>query len=203
MSSSQGTYLFWLAGRSAGIVAMVMVTASVILGLAMAARVIAPKRRRGAAASHEHIALVALGAVAAHGAFLAFDPWLKAGVSGILIPGSIAYRPLWTSMGIVAGYLMLLLGLSFYVRRRIGPPLWRKLHRLMIVVYAMALGHSLGSGTDAALPAFRYAMLASALPVVVLFALRFTRPRRAVKSELPSNVTQLPTKAAVEATEAA
>ena len=157
---------------------MVMVTASVLLGLAMAARVIPRKRRRGAAQAHEHVALVALGAIAAHGVFLLLDPTLRAGFSGVLVPGSLAYRPLWTSLGIVAGYLSVLLGLSFYVRRRVGPRLWRKLHRLMIVVYALALAHTLGSGTDAAIPAFRYAMLATAVPVVALFALRFTRPPR-------------------------
>ena len=203
MSASGGTYLWWLAGRSAGIVAMVMVTASVLLGLGMAARVIPRKRRRGASEAHEHVALVALGAIAAHGLFLLFDPTLKAGIAGIMVPGSLTYRPLWTSLGIVAGYLAVLLGLSYYVRRRVGPRLWRKLHRLMIVVYALALAHTLGSGTDAAIPAFRYAMLASAVPVVALFALRFTRPRRPVRKAAvrPIGCTQVAGARAAEVAE--
>lgn len=52
-------------------------------------------------------------------------------------------------MGIIAGYLAAIFGLSFYVRRRIGPRLWRRVHRLVIIVYVLALAHVLGAGTDA------------------------------------------------------
>ena len=50
----------------------------------------------------------------------------------------MAYRPLWTGLGIIGGYLAALLGLSFYARRRIGARLWRKAHRLTVVVYVLA-----------------------------------------------------------------
>ena len=61
----------------------------------------------------------------------------------------MAYKPLFTGLGIIGGYLAAILGLSFYVRRRIGPRLWRKAHQLTIVVYALAVVHTLGAGTDA------------------------------------------------------
>lgn len=170
-------YVWWLAGRSAGLVAMLLVTLSVILGLAMAARVLPARRRRGAIALHQHLALIGLGAIAAHGLLLALDPWLKAGPKGILVPFAIGYRPLWTGLGIIGGYLAAILGLSFYVRRRLGPGLWRRMHRFTVVVYVLALAHALGSGTDASIPAVRYGMLASTLPVLFLFALRLQRGR--------------------------
>lgn len=170
-------YVWWLAGRSAGLVAMALITLSVILGLAMAARAIPARRRRGAVALHQHLALIALGAIAAHGLLLALDPWLKAGAKGILVPFAIGYRPLWTGLGIIGGYLAAILGLSFYVRRRIGAGLWRRMHRFTVIVYVLALAHALGSGTDASIPAVRYAMLASTLPVLFFFALRLQRSR--------------------------
>ena len=77
----------------------------------------------------------------------------------------------------MAGYLAAILALSFYVRRRIGVRLWRRMHRFTVVVYVLALGHSLGSGTDASIPLVRDAMLASTLPVLFLFALRLQRTR--------------------------
>ncbi len=176
MSAAPSTYVWWLAGRSAGVVAMLLVTASVVLGLAMAAKLVPLHRRRDAVKLHEHLALMSLGAIGAHGALLAADPWLKAGWSGILVPFTIGYRPLWTGLGIVAGYLAAMLGLSFYARRHIGARLWRRLHRLTVVVYVLGLAHALGSGTDASLAPVRYAMLASAVPVAALFAMRL-RPR--------------------------
>jgi sulfoxide reductase heme-binding subunit YedZ len=172
-----GNYVWWLAGRSAGLVAMLLIAASVILGLAMAARVISPRRRRDAVRLHQHLALLSLGAIAAHGLLLAADPWLKAGAKGILVPFAIGYRPLWTGLGVLGGYLAAVLGLSFYVRRRIGTRLWRRMHRFTVIVYVLSLVHALGSGTDASIPLVRYAMLSSAVPVLFLFALQRVRAR--------------------------
>lgn len=176
--SSPGNYVWWLAGRSAGMVAMLLIAGSVILGLAMAAKAIPPRWRRDAMQMHQHIALLGLGAIAAHGLLLAADPWLKAGAKGILVPFAIGYRPVWTGLGIIGGYLAVILGLSFYARRRIGARLWRKMHRFTVVVYVLSLIHALGAGTDASIPVVRYAMLASTLPVLFLFALRLQRSGR-------------------------
>jgi sulfoxide reductase heme-binding subunit YedZ len=183
--AAPANYVWWLAGRSAGFVAMALITCSVILGLAMAARAIPTKRRRDAVRLHQHLALIALGAIAAHGLFLAADPWLKVGVKGIVVPFAIGYRPLWTGLGIVGAYLAAILALSFYVRKRIGVRLWRRMHRFTVVVYVLSLVHSLGSGTDASIPLVRDAMLASTLPVLFLFALRLLRSRERAASAPP------------------
>jgi sulfoxide reductase heme-binding subunit YedZ len=182
-------YVWWLAGRSAGVVALLLLTASVIVGLAMAARVLPPRLRREAVPVHQHLSLLALGAIGAHGLLLAADPWLKAGVTGITVPFALGYRPLWSGLGIIGGYLAAIFVLSFYVRRRIGGRLWRRMHRFTVVAYVLSLAHALGSGTDASIPLVRYAMLASALPVAVLLGLRIAASRaparRAAKPGAP------------------
>ncbi len=175
--ASPANYIWWLAGRSAGTVALALVTCSVLLGLAMAAKVVPARHKREAVRVHEHLALMGIAAIAAHGALLFADPWLKAGVTGITVPFAISYRPLWTGLGIIGGYLAAALGLSFYVRKRLGARLWRRLHRLTVLVYALGLAHTLGSGTDAQIPVVRYALLCSVLPVLFLFALRVQRER--------------------------
>ncbi len=175
MSAAPSSYVWWLAGRSAGMVAMALVTGSVILGLGMAARSIPRRWRRDAMSLHQHLALLSLGAIAAHGMLLALDPWLRAGATGVLVPFAIAYRPVWTGLGILGGYLAVILGLSFYVRKKIGARLWRRMHRFTVVVYVLSLAHALGAGTDAAIPAVRWTMLASVLPVLFLLVLRLQR----------------------------
>jgi sulfoxide reductase heme-binding subunit YedZ len=84
----------------------------------------------------------------------------------------MSYRPVFTGLGIVAGYLAVLLGLSFYARRLVGARRWRKLHRLMVVVYGLALAHAIGAGTDRATPWLRTAVIATAVPLIPLLALR-------------------------------
>jgi methionine sulfoxide reductase heme-binding subunit len=184
--AAPANYVWWLAGRSAGMVAMLLVAGSVILGLAIAARVIPARRRGEAVRLHQHLAMLSLGAIAAHGALLAADPWLKAGAKGIVVPFAIGYRPLWTGVGTLGGYLAAILGLSFYVRRRIGARLWRRMHRFTVVVYVLALAHALGSGTDTSIAAVRYAMLVSVLPVLFLFALRVQRSRARASAAAPA-----------------
>jgi methionine sulfoxide reductase heme-binding subunit len=186
--AAPSNYVWWLAGRSAGIVALLLATSSVILGLAMAARLIPTRRRADAVRLHQHLALLSLAAIAAHGALIAADPWLKAGARGIFVPLAIGYRPVWTGLGIVGGYLAAILGLSFYVRRMIGARLWRRMHRFTVGVYLLGLVHALGSGTDASIPLVRYAMLASALPVLFLFTWRVQHSRAQAEAKAPEKV---------------
>jgi sulfoxide reductase heme-binding subunit YedZ len=140
-------------------------------------------RRRGVAPVlarvHEQTALAGLVAIGVHGATLLADPWLHPGVSGVLVPFAMGYRPLFTGLGIIAGYLAALLGLSFYARRRIGAKLWRKLHRATVLVWALGCVHAIGAGTDASSPWLRTIMVATGAPIVVLFAIRvLRRPKR-------------------------
>lgn len=188
MSAAIDQHLWWLASRASGLVALGLVTVSVGLGLMMAGRVMRrPGRARAMTALHEQTALAGLVAIAVHGVTLLGDGFLHPGLAGIAVPGEISYRPLWTGLGIGAGYLAAALGLSFYARRRIGPRLWRKAHRATIAVYVLAVIHTLGAGTDAATPWLRWWLLLTALPIAVLFAIRVTEPwrRRRRRSSAP------------------
>jgi sulfoxide reductase heme-binding subunit YedZ len=166
-------YGWWLASRASGLIALALLGASVGLGLAMAARALRrPGVPRIALALHEHLALAALVAIAVHGLTLLGDRWLHPGPAGIAVPFAMDYRPLWTGIGIVAGYLGAVLGLSFYVRRRLGARRWRNAHRLTPLVYVLAVTHTLGAGTDAAAPWLRTGLVTLSAPLVYLAVLR-------------------------------
>lgn len=169
---------WWLASRASGILALILVSVSVGIGLSLAGRI---GRRPGLAkkllAIHEQTAIAGLVAIAIHGLTLIGDAWLRPGLSGIAVPFAGSYRPFFTGLGIVAGYLAAALGLSFYVRRRIGPALWRRVHRLTFGVWVLAMVHTLGAGTDASAPWLRELMIAGAIPILLLFLNRL-RPRR-------------------------
>ena len=178
---------WWLASRASGIVALALVTASTLLGLTMAAKLL---RRPGLApklaALHEQLAVTGLVAIGVHGVTLLGDPWLKPGLAGIALPGAIGYRPAFVAAGIAGGYLTALLGLSFYARRKIGARRWRSLHRFTVVAYALALVHTLGAGTDAGAAWLRVPMLASAALAAVLLAVRILRRPAAKRRPAPA-----------------
>jgi sulfoxide reductase heme-binding subunit YedZ len=166
-------HTWWLLSRSAGVVALVLVAVSVLIGLTLAAGLGGPPaRRRALVAFHEQTALGTMIAIALHGVTLLGDSFLKPGVTGILIPFAIGYKPVFVGVGIIGGYLAALLGLSFYARRRIGGKRWRKLHRATPVVYVLGLIHTLGAGTDAGSSWLRAFMLSTAVAAGFLLVAR-------------------------------
>lgn len=172
-------YTWWLASRAAGVTAFVLAGLSVMVGLALGGRLSKrPGMARALKTIHEQAALSAMVAIVVHGAVLLGDTWLRPGVDGILIPFAMDYRPVWTGLGILSGYLTLLLGLSFYFRKRIGPDRWKRAHRFTLLVWVLSGIHVLGSGTDATTTWLRAILVATAAPIAVLFAVRVLGGRR-------------------------
>lgn len=188
-------HAWWLASRASGIVAIFLLTFAVVVGLMMGGKTVqrvTGKPGRGPLAiklllqSHEQVSVAALIAIAVHALLLLGDGYLHPTFSQLTIPFTIDYRPVFVGLGIIGAYVMAILGLSFYVRARIGTARWKKLHRWTITGYALAVVHTLGAGTDASSAWFQIPLLASAALVAVMFVLRATSPGGLSK---PSNAT--------------
>ena len=112
-----------------------------------------------------------------HGGALALDPVMRFGLVGVLVPGAAPWRPVPVAAGIVTGWLMLVLAVSFHVRRRIGQRRWRLLHYASFAAFAIGLYHALNVGTD--LTGTRGLILAGIFvaPVVWLVYARILMPR--------------------------
>ena len=171
---------WWLLSRSAGIVALVLVAASTLMGLVLANGLVkAPQARKSIITFHEQTANAGLAAIGLHGVSLLGDAFLHPSIKDLLVPFAIDYRPVYVATGIIGGYAAAVLGLSFYARKRIGAKRWRKLHRATPVVYVLALIHTLGAGTDAGSSWLRAFMLATAVPAATLLARRLIATRKA------------------------
>jgi sulfoxide reductase heme-binding subunit YedZ len=171
-------YPFWLATRSAGVVAYILLSASVVLGLVMATRMAPPAARAGLRVLHERVALLALGAVGAHGLMLLPDRWLHPSLAAILVPFTGTYRPVWTGLGICAGYLAAALSLTYYARHRLGSRRWRAAHRFIPIAWALAAAHVIGAGTDAVSLWLEAVLALTISAVVVLLGERWWLDRR-------------------------
>lgn len=173
MTGDPTTQVFWFASRAVGIVAVALLAVSVALGLSMSGRL---GRRPGLPAKlkrfHEASTLVTLGLVVAHAGLLLADGYLRPGLAGITLPFQLSYRPFFTGIGIIGGWLALILGLSFYVRRWIGVKTWRRLHRFTLLVYVLALGHVVGAGTDGRAPWMLGLLTILTAPIVFAFTYR-------------------------------
>lgn len=181
-ATATGPYLFWIASRAAGSAALVLSSLTVCVGLSMGGRLV-KGRRQELRVAHEALSLAALCALAVHGLTLLGDGYLHPSIADLAIPFAGGYRTVWTSMGIVAFWMALALGLSYYARTRIGVQRWRRLHRFAAVAWLLGLAHALGEGTDAGQAWFLAMIAIAAVPALVLLGARLldslalTRPR--------------------------
>ena len=169
---SAAHHLFWITSRAAGGAALLLSSVSVLLGLMMSSSRRSPNRR-DLRTLHEALSLTTLAMVGLHGVSLLGDAYLNPGIAGITIPFAGAYRPLWTGLGILAGYGLAVLGFSYYLRDRIGASRWKRLHRLTAVFWALAIVHTIGAGSDAVEPWFLILNGVVIVPAVLLLTLRW------------------------------
>jgi sulfoxide reductase heme-binding subunit YedZ len=183
IAAASPDHLFWITSRAAGTAALLFSSVSVGLGLAMAMKLFkgrAPDLR----ISHEALSLATLVALGVHVVSLLGDAYMHPSVADLTVPFVSGYKAPWMSVGIVAGWAMLILGLSFYARRRIGQRRWRAMHRFTSVAWLASIAHALGAGTDAGMTWFVVGLGVVGLPAAVLLAVRWLgdaeAPRRAV-----------------------
>jgi len=167
----------WLVARSAGLVAFGLLTLSVWLGLGMSTRLLGAKRQKLLLGLHRTLAWTGLSMVGLHVGALLLDPVMHFGALAVLVPGAAGYRPGAVALGVVAGWLTLVLTTSFKARKWIGQKGWRRLHYLTFAAFWLALGHALLVATD--LKGFGGSVTAilAAAPVLWLTFYRLLAPR--------------------------
>ncbi len=174
-----GTQIFWMLGRGTGVAAIVLAGLSVTFGLlAGRDRPLRLKALTEKKEFHEALSMATIVAIIAHGLFLFLDPWLSAGVSGILVPFTMDYRPFFSGLGIIAGYGMVLLGLSYYARKWIGASRWRIAHRFVALFWILGLVHTFGAGTDAGELWLQIPVALTSIPALVLLVATMAKRRR-------------------------
>lgn len=172
--TADSSTLFWITSRAAGTTAIVLASAAVGVGLTMGGKLIkghGPERRT----IHEILSLSTMVALAVHGLSLLGDTYFHFTPLNVALPFLAPYRNLFTSVGIVAGWGMIILGLSFYARRRIGQARWKAIHRFAALAWLLGLVHTFADGTDAGKLWFIGLVVLSAAPALVLLVVRHAR----------------------------
>ncbi len=143
--------LSWEVARVGGLIAYVLVTASVALGLLLSLSVRSARWPRFITAElHRFVTVLALVFLLVHGIAVLVDPFTGFTPAEVLVPFASHYRPLWVATGIVSGYLAIAVWASEYVRKRIGYGWWRRLHYLSFAAFLLGALHGLGTGSDSA-----------------------------------------------------
>lgn len=165
----------WYFARSAGIVAYLLLTSSVLLGLLLAGKAKLAWPRFAVEDVHRHLAILTGVFIALHGATLMLDTVVPIGLAQELVPFTSRYRPLAVGLGVTAMELVAAVGVSNALRPRIPYGAWRKLHYLTLPAWLLATLHAVLAGTDASDPWFVGIAAGSCAAVAMTAFARFSR----------------------------
>ena len=186
-SAHQAQLRTWLGSRAAGFAALILLTSQVVLGLVLSH----PTNKSTWRLSkrlfpwHEHVWVFVLAFLTAHVVSIAVDRFANVGWLGALVPGLSEYRSVPVALGTLSLYALLVTGLTARVTRLLPAGWWLKLHRLSLVVLALAWAHGILAGTDT----FAAAAVYGATFVAVLLAATYRY--WVIRAKRPSFATSL------------
>jgi methionine sulfoxide reductase heme-binding subunit len=180
----------WYASRSTGVIALVLLTIVIVLGILVNRKRGLPGLPRFATTSlHRSMSLLAVAFVAVHVITAIADPYVTISMAAALIPFTSSYETLWLGLGAVSLDLIIALIATSLLRARIGRRTWRGVHWLSYAAWPVALAHSIGSSTDMQHGGLFWLAIGCAAAVLAATAWRLasaaSAPRRAA---LPARV---------------
>jgi methionine sulfoxide reductase heme-binding subunit len=139
----------WYATRATGLVTLLMLTASVLLGLLVAGRFSSQRWPRFLTQGlHRNVSLLVLVFLVLHVGTTVLDSYTSIPLSAAFVPFASSYKTGWLSLGAVALDLLIALVVTSLVRDRLGYRTWRRVHWLAYACWPVAVAHGLGIGTD-------------------------------------------------------
>jgi methionine sulfoxide reductase heme-binding subunit len=163
----------WYATRATGLVALVLLTISMMLGLLSSVRFQRPAWPRFVTLGlHRNVSLLALGFTVVHVLTTVLDSFVSIPLPDAFIPFISSYRPIWVGLGAIAFDLILALVITSLLRTRLGLRSWRLVHWSAYLCWPVAVLHGLGSGTDT--PA-RWVLVLTACCVLAVVVLTLWR----------------------------
>jgi sulfoxide reductase heme-binding subunit YedZ len=140
----------WALGRGTGVVALILFTISIVLGIiTRSGRPAITLPRFGVTLLHRNASLLGSIFVVIHIISLFFDPYSKLTFIDSVVPFLGTVKPFWLGLGTVAFDLALALVITGLLRQRIGQKAFRFIHWFSYAMWPIALIHSIGNGTDA------------------------------------------------------
>jgi DMSO/TMAO reductase YedYZ heme-binding membrane subunit len=144
-----GSTAFWYASRATGVVALLLLTAVLVLGILVNRQGRLPGLPRFAAGSlHRNLSLLAVAFVAVHVLTAVLDTFVSIPVLSAVIPFASGYERFWLGLGAISLDMMLAMIVTSLLRGRLNRVLWRVVHLLAYLSWPVAFAHSIGSAKD-------------------------------------------------------
>ena len=174
-SVGHGSAPLWYLTRATGLVSLVLLSATVILGTVASVGWTSDRWPRFLSQSvHRNLSLFCIVFIGVHIVSTVGDGYVPIGLADAILPFRSPYRPIWVGLGAVAFDMLLAVGITSAVRRRIGVGAWRGVHWLAYACWPIAVLHGLGSGSDSRLPGAMLIFVLCTASVAAAVAWRLT-----------------------------
>jgi sulfoxide reductase heme-binding subunit YedZ len=161
----------WYLMRASGVVALILFSAVLALGIATANRWRPGRLPRFVTLGlHRNLSLLAVVFLGVHIVTAVLDSYSHMRAIQVLVPLPTGSYSLWLGLGALSLDLALAVVVTSLLRHRLSQRLWKGVHRLAYASWPLAFAHSLGIGTDAGsawLLSVALACLATVLAAVV------------------------------------
>ena len=153
MIAAANSHALWYLTRATGLVSLLLLTSSVVLGIVGVQRWKSTRWPRFLTGGlHKNVSLLAVAFLAVHIVTAVTDSFVTIRWVNVFVPFTGTYRPVWLGLGAVASDLLIALVITSIARQRIGVRVWRAVHWAAYACWPVALVHGLGTGTDARQP---------------------------------------------------
>ena len=183
--------VMWYLNRSTGVVTIVLLTITTVLGvLAIGGRPAGRLPRFVTQAFHRNVALLALLLLVAHLVTAVLDEFVEIKWYEAFVPFVGSFEPLWIGFGAIAVDLMIIVILTSLFRTRMKHNLWRGIHITAYVMWGLAIGHGIGVGTDMTESLYVLTVVcAIAVPLAAIYRLgRLVFDRTSTSSTTPGGL---------------
>src|SRR3984957_18496855 len=176
-----GTTAFWYASRATGIVALLLLTAVLVLGMLVSRQGRLPGLPRFAVTSlHRNLSLLSVAFIVVHVLTAVLDTYVSIPATAGVVPFVSGYERFWLGLGAISFDLMLAMIVTSLLRGRLNRVLWRAIHLLAYLSWPVAFAHSIGSSTDLQHGWLLYLAVGCALLVVAATGGRLAQAARQV-----------------------
>ncbi len=173
---------WWFMARGSGIVAWLMLTASVLWGIVLSSGAF-PKHRRPAwlLDLHRWLGGLTLAFVAVHVASLIADSYVSFSLVDVLVPFAADWKPIPVAGGVIAFWGLVAVQLTSLAMKRLPRRVWRSIHLTSYLVFWLSSLHGTFAGSDSSNRLYVATSVITVVAVVLAAthrSIRYAVPRR-------------------------
>jgi methionine sulfoxide reductase heme-binding subunit len=158
----------WYASRATGVVALLLLTAVMLLGVLVTRQARLPGLPKFAVTGlHRNLSLLAVAFVALHVLTAVVDGYVNIPLTAIVVPLTSPYERIWLGVGAVSLDLTVAVIVTSLLRRHLSRRAWRVVHLLSYLSWPLAWAHSFFASGDLQHGVLLYLALLCAIAVVI------------------------------------